>query len=296
MGPARVAGVEYQRRALQRRSAENTTDVDNNPKINPTIKCDCFYNNNTVCHITKLKVYALNVVSQIPDELQNLTYLNNLNLMQNYLTGPVLSFIGKFPMQYLSLAINPLSGTLPKELGDLTSLITLGISLNNYTGELPSELGNLAKLEQIYFDSSGFSGPFPSTFSKRSYGHRDFTGKIPDFIGSLTNLEDLILGNCPIELLCICSFHLHKHKNYLTFHSLFCTQGSPHQRPPMSRVVKMLTGDIEMTEVVTKPSYITEWQRRGGNTSYVTSSDSSGDTTGEFNAQREMARSPHHRR
>ncbi|CAO2168365.1 unnamed protein product, partial [Urochloa humidicola] len=69
--------------------------------------------------------------------------------------------------------------------------------------------------------------------------------------------------------------------------ALFCTQGSPHQRPPMSRVVKMLTGDIEVTDVVTKPSYITEWQRRGGNTSYVTS-DYSGDTTGEFSAQREM--------
>ncbi|WVZ94574.1 hypothetical protein U9M48_040453 [Paspalum notatum var. saurae] len=69
--------------------------------------------------------------------------------------------------------------------------------------------------------------------------------------------------------------------------ALLCTQGSPHQRPPMSRVVKMLTGDIEMAEVVTKPSYITEWQRRGGNTSYATSSDYSGDTTGEFSVQME---------
>lgn len=68
--------------------------------------------------------------------------------------------------------------------------------------------------------------------------------------------------------------------------ALLCTQGSPHQRPPMSRVVKMLTGDIEVPEVVTKPSYITEWQRRGGNSSYVTSGYS-GDTTGEFSVQRE---------
>ncbi|WVZ94585.1 hypothetical protein U9M48_040463 [Paspalum notatum var. saurae] len=177
--------------------AVDTTDVDNNPNINPAIKCDCSYNNNTVCHIIKLKVIALNVVGQIPDELQNFTYLNNLNLKQNYLTGPVPSFIGKFPMQYLSLAFNPLSGTLPKELGNLTSLMSLGISMNNFTGELPSELGNLAKLEQIYFDSSGFSGPFPSTFSKLKNlqilwaSDNDFTGKIPDFIGGLTNLEDL---------------------------------------------------------------------------------------------------------
>ena len=34
--------------------AVDTTDVDNNPNINPAIKCDCSYNNATVCHITKL--------------------------------------------------------------------------------------------------------------------------------------------------------------------------------------------------------------------------------------------------
>jgi hypothetical protein len=69
--------------------------------------------------------------------------------------------------------------------------------------------------------------------------------------------------------------------------ALLCTQGSPHQRPPMSRVVAMLTGDFEVNEVVMKPSYITEWQLRGGNTSYVTT-DYSGDTTGEFSEQRDV--------
>ncbi|XP_052165323.1 probable LRR receptor-like serine/threonine-protein kinase At1g56140 isoform X2 [Oryza glaberrima] len=183
-------------------TAVDDTDIDNNPIVNPGIKCDCTFNNNTVCRIVKLRVYALNVVGQIPAELEKLTHLANLNLMQNYLTGPVPSFFGKFPMQYLSLAINPLSGPLPKEFGNLTNLISLGISLNNFTGNLPEELGNLTKLEQMYIDSSGFSGPFPSTISKLKklkilwISDNDFTGKIPDFIGSLTNLEDLRLqGN-----------------------------------------------------------------------------------------------------
>ncbi|VAH50829.1 unnamed protein product [Triticum turgidum subsp. durum] len=57
--------------------------------------------------------------------------------------------------------------------------------------------------------------------------------------------------------------------------SLLCTQGSPHQRPSMSRVVAMLTGDVEAPDVVTKPSYITEWQITGGNTTYM-STDVSG--------------------
>ncbi|EEE68218.1 hypothetical protein OsJ_26390 [Oryza sativa Japonica Group] len=72
--------------------------------------------------------------------------------------------------------------------------------------------------------------------------------------------------------------------------ALLCTQGSPHQRPSMSRVMAILAGDIEVTEVVTKPSYITEWQLRGGgDTSYATSSYYSGSTTGEFREKRETA-------
>ncbi|KAM3389032.1 hypothetical protein ACQJBY_011272 [Aegilops geniculata] len=57
--------------------------------------------------------------------------------------------------------------------------------------------------------------------------------------------------------------------------ALLCTQGSPHQRPSMSRVVAMLAGDVEAPDVVTKPSYITEWQITGGNTTYM-STDVSG--------------------
>ncbi|KAG8043493.1 hypothetical protein GUJ93_ZPchr0458g22866, partial [Zizania palustris] len=54
--------------------------------------------------------------------------------------------------------------------------------------------------------------------------------------------------------------------------ALVCTQGSPHQRPPMSRVVSMLTGDVEVAELVTKPTYISEWQMKGGNTTGFVSS------------------------
>ncbi|TYJ13438.1 hypothetical protein E1A91_A10G052000v1 [Gossypium mustelinum] len=41
--------------------------------------------------------------------------------------------------------------------------------------------------------------------------------------------------------------------------ALLCIQASPSMRPPMSRVVGMLAGDIEVTNVTTKPSYITDW-------------------------------------
>uniref|UniRef100_A0A0E0PJN3 non-specific serine/threonine protein kinase n=1 Tax=Oryza rufipogon TaxID=4529 RepID=A0A0E0PJN3_ORYRU len=151
--------------------ASDNSDWDNYPK-DPAIKCDCSSNDNTICHIIKLRVRKLNVVGRIPAELQNLTFL-----------------------QDLGLGFNPLSGQLPKELGNLTNLLSLGISLDNFTGELPEELGNLTKLEQLYIDSSGFSGPFPSTISKlknlKKASDNEFTGKLPDYLGSLTELEDL---------------------------------------------------------------------------------------------------------
>ncbi|EEE68222.1 hypothetical protein OsJ_26394 [Oryza sativa Japonica Group] len=177
---------------------DGVTGLDGNPKNNPGIKCDCSYINGTVCHITQLKVYALNVVGQIPAELQNLTYLNYLDLDQNYLSGPIPSFIGQLTaLTELHVGFNALSGPIPKELGNLTNLNLLGISLTNFTGQLPEELGNLTKLQRLYTDSAGLSGPFPSTFSKLKNlkllraSDNDFTGKIPDYIGSLTNLEDL---------------------------------------------------------------------------------------------------------
>ncbi|XP_034700938.1 probable LRR receptor-like serine/threonine-protein kinase At1g56140 [Vitis riparia] len=100
-----------------------------------------------------MKVYALDVVGVIPDELRNLTFLTNLNLGQNYLTGPLSASIGNLTrMQYLSMGINALSGELPKELGQLTDLRSFAFGTNNFSGSLPSELGNLVKLEQLDYD------------------------------------------------------------------------------------------------------------------------------------------------
>ncbi|KAJ6805283.1 putative LRR receptor-like serine/threonine-protein kinase isoform X2 [Iris pallida] len=178
-------------------AAIDSTDF-NIGNINPFIKCDCSYNNNSTCHITQLKVYALDVVGVIPEELQNLTYLFELQLSQNYLTGPLPAFIGNFTaMQYLSIGINGLSGNVPKELGKLQKLVSLGMGTNNFSGSLPLEFGNMTNLQKLYIDSAGVGGELPSTLSKLNNletlwaSDNNFTGKIPDFIGSWTNLKSL---------------------------------------------------------------------------------------------------------
>ncbi|XP_027910140.1 probable LRR receptor-like serine/threonine-protein kinase At1g56140 [Vigna unguiculata] len=165
---------------------------------NPFIRCDCSFDSGTTCHITALRVYALNVFGEIPEELWTLTYLNNLNIGQNYLTGSLPPAIGNLTrMQYLTLGINNLSGELPKELGNLTELIILAFGSNNFSGSLPSELGKLTKLEELYFDSCGISGPIPSTFAdlrslKKVWASDvELTGNIPNFIGNWTRLQEL---------------------------------------------------------------------------------------------------------
>ncbi|GJN36939.1 hypothetical protein PR202_gb25845 [Eleusine coracana subsp. coracana] len=155
-------------------AATDGTAIDNNPNFNPAIKCECTDQNNTVCHITRLKIYAMDAVGQIPEELRNLTRLTNLDL-----------------------GINALTGSVPKELGNLTNLVSLGFGSNNLNGSLPSEFGNLVKLKQLYIDSAGLSGPLPASLSKLTTmetmwaSDNDFTGQIPDYIGSWTNLTTL---------------------------------------------------------------------------------------------------------
>ncbi|KAL1556055.1 putative LRR receptor-like serine/threonine-protein kinase [Salvia divinorum] len=179
-------------------ASDSSTPLD----YSPGIKCDCSYNSSTICHIYSLRVYSMsdwdsssNVVGELPEELWTLTYLTNLNLAQNYLTGSLPPSIANLSrMQYLSIGINPLSGELPKELGRLADLRSLAIGTSNYSGPLPSELVNCTRLEELWIDSSGVSGEIPLSFARLQNmkimfsSDVAFTGQIPDFIGNWTNL------------------------------------------------------------------------------------------------------------
>ncbi|XP_021888731.1 probable LRR receptor-like serine/threonine-protein kinase At1g56130 [Carica papaya] len=127
----------------------DATKIDD-PEISPLIKCDCSFNNNTLCRIRELKVSRLSVEGPIPEELWTLTRLTNLNLGQNVLTGPLSRSIGNLTrMQWLTFGINSLSGEIPKEVGLLTDLRSFAIGANNFSGSLPPDLGNCRRLEQL---------------------------------------------------------------------------------------------------------------------------------------------------
>ena len=55
--------------------------------------------------------------------------------------------------------------------------------------------------------------------------------------------------------------------------SLLCTHASPNMRPPMSRVVAMLAGDIKVGIVTSKPSYLTDWNFKDITSSFLSEED-----------------------
>jgi serine/threonine protein kinase len=56
--------------------------------------------------------------------------------------------------------------------------------------------------------------------------------------------------------------------------ALLCTQTSPNLRPSMSRVVAMLSGDIDVSSIATRPGYLTDWKFNEDTTSFMTNSSS----------------------
>jgi len=167
----------------------------------------------------------------IPSEISQLAYLENLDLGNNQLNGDIPSEIGTLlNLRQLTLWGNPdlsgpippelgslsnleelrlahwesggsrLSGEIPPELGNLKKLRSLSISVSLLRGPLPVELCALINLEDLYLDSNQLSGPIPPEIGNMinlgvlDLGGNDFEGPIPPELGSLAMLDYLAVG------------------------------------------------------------------------------------------------------
>ncbi|KAK2980310.1 hypothetical protein RJ640_023725, partial [Escallonia rubra] len=92
-----------------------------------------------------------------------------------------------------------LTGTIPKDVGNLTSLVFLNISNNSLQGRLPAEVGLLHQLQYMNLQFNELSGEIPSSLSRcwelrqLSLEGNKFNGSIPGLIGNLSKLEELYL-------------------------------------------------------------------------------------------------------
>uniref|UniRef100_A0A2N9G6A4 Leucine-rich repeat-containing N-terminal plant-type domain-containing protein n=1 Tax=Fagus sylvatica TaxID=28930 RepID=A0A2N9G6A4_FAGSY len=69
----------------------------------------------------------------------------------------------------IDVSNNNLDGPIPKELGELKSLLVLNLSHNAFIGHIPQSLGNLTMLESLDLSSNKLTGEIPVQLGRWSY-------------------------------------------------------------------------------------------------------------------------------
>ena len=129
----------------------------------------------------------------------------------------------------IGLGDSGLTGTIPTELGDLSSLTGLYLWGNQLTGQIPTELGDLTNLTGMSLGGNELNGAIPTELGDLSsleglwLEENEFTGTIPTELGSLANLRGLYLysnrlsGSIPTELSDLSNLtELNLHSNQLS--------------------------------------------------------------------------------
>jgi hypothetical protein len=112
--------------------------------------------------------------------------------------------------------LTPLAGTMPSEIGLLTSLERLIIVGMKVSGPILDFISGTKKLTILDVHSNSFNGSIKESFSKEhpalSYVNLErnaFSGKIPKSIGNFTSLvtfnvqDNQVLGTIPSEIAAI---------------------------------------------------------------------------------------------
>ncbi|CAB9506828.1 Leucine Rich Repeat [Seminavis robusta] len=133
-----------------------------------------------------------NLIGSLPLEIFGLSTLNSIDVQRNpLLGGSIPSQIGLLSsLSLFSCANSSMTGTLPTELGLLTDAkqVALHVMFTTISGRLPSELGSVSNLERVML------------------GYNQITGSIPSEIGRATAIRTLNLagnrlsGSLPTEL------------------------------------------------------------------------------------------------
>lgn len=155
------------------------------------------WNNNTNW-LTNARLYTWSGLG-VPFIINRVT---SIDLENNNLTGSIPSEIGKLTsLERLSMFWNNLSGPIPSELGNLINLEDLSIFHNNLSGSIPPELGNLSSLVDLYLSDNNLTGFIPSELGNLSsleyltLQYNNLSGPIPPEISNLSNLVSLDLGD-----------------------------------------------------------------------------------------------------
>ena len=128
--------------------------------------------------------------------------VTNLELFGRSLSGSIPKELGNLSaLTVLRLNSNSLSGSIPKELGNLSALLRLELRSNSLSGSIPKELGDLSALTVLSLYSNSLSGSIPKELGNLSVlvslllQHNSLSESIPKELGNLSSLRTLFLNN-----------------------------------------------------------------------------------------------------
>ena len=131
---------------------------------------------------------------KIPDEIRNLTNLEELSLKSNNLNGEIPDWIGELVgLKLLDLGENFLNGTLPDSMGDLTKLWILMLNTNNLRGDIPSSFSQLEDLETLLIDGNSFEGTTAPVCESRGWDR--ITHFVSDCASNSSTYSDAASGS-----------------------------------------------------------------------------------------------------
>ncbi|KAL2514807.1 LRR receptor-like serine/threonine-protein kinase FLS2 [Forsythia ovata] len=173
---------------------------------------------NDICNgIPELTVLSLSnnqLYGEIPSNIYNCRYLEDLSLSFNHFNGRIPSAIGSLNMlQELYLGYNNFVGGIPLEMGNLSNLEILSVPTISQIGPIPSFIFNMSTLKAINFGDNNLSQSLPvdiylnlpELMELYLYSNQ-LIGGIPTTFGNLTRLryldlyENNLRGEFPAEL------------------------------------------------------------------------------------------------
>ncbi|CAB9517668.1 LRR receptor-like serine threonine-protein kinase [Seminavis robusta] len=176
-----------------------------------------------VGHIQKLDLSSNRLLGTLPTVVFQLPYIETIDVRDN--ADLDVTFLGIADAQYLKqIAFSStnvkslegiqaatqleqlhitslgLTGSLPTQIFQLSSLTGLFANYNKFSGSIASEIGTLTSLEEIYLFGSDLSGQIPSEFGLltnlqvATMAENSFSGTLPTELNSLTSLRTLAIN------------------------------------------------------------------------------------------------------
>ncbi|KAE8704754.1 putative Serine-threonine protein kinase, plant-type [Hibiscus syriacus] len=148
-----------------------------------------------------LIIHGNRLGGMFPDTVANLSSkLEALYMGGNPISGSIPRGIGNlYGLTDVYLGETLLAGELPVSIGHLQNLGQFDISSNHLSGEIPSSIGNLSRLLYLYLNGNNFRGRIPSTLrgckdmEKMDLSLNKLGGTIPDQL--LAAFQSLITLN-----------------------------------------------------------------------------------------------------